>query len=85
MSKPVVEPVEGEDRCPECQGRRVLPKRKYIIDRKGFNLSDLKDVYDAILWDDDGAAWVWCPVCGGSGRATDAMERLMVGKLTLKP
>lgn len=84
MSKPVVEPVTGEDRCPECEGKRVIRNDRDHRSKRQI-LSELRAIYDAMMWDDEGQSWVWCPVCGGSGTATDAMIRLMLGAITMKP
>lgn len=82
MSIPVVEPVTGEDLCPKCQGQRVLPKRQDI--KTTPILGDFRALYEGMLWDDSGNPFVWCRVCGGSGTATDAMERLLAGVLETK-
>lgn len=82
MSKPVVEPVSGPDLCPECQGARVLTWDRMMGYKKKFNLQEIYGAYQNtfnVLRGEDGTVWVWCPQCGGSGTATDAMTRLMMG------
>lgn len=81
MSKPVVEPMTGRDLCPECQGARVLTWDR-VMGYKKFNLQECYGAYQTscyVLRAEDGTVWVWCPQCGGSGTATDAMTRLMLG------
>lgn len=79
-SKPVVEPVTGENVCPRCKGNRILPANLYTNSPER-TLRELQKYYEAILWADDGTPYFWCQMCGGSGTATDAMERLLIGTI----
>lgn len=79
LSHPVVEPVTGENRCPRCDGKRVLPSHSLLNAEHRASLRDLQSFYQQLLWDDNGEPFMWCQLCGGSGLATDAMERLLIG------
>lgn len=78
-TKRVVEPVTGENRCPRCDGKRVIRAHSLLNAGQRASLRELQKFYEQMLWDDDGNAFMWCQLCGGSGTATDAMERLLIG------
>lgn len=78
MATPVVQPITGEDLCPGCDGKRVIPWKKVCVENS-HRLGSLRVAYENLLYDDDFNAFCWCYVCGGSGTATDAMTRLLLG------
>lgn len=66
------ERVIGENRCPKCNGTRIVQ----IIDRRSAAMA--KADMSQVLWGPDEEMYHWCSFCGGEGTAGAALERVLI-------